>query len=571
MPGVHRKDNSSAPTKCDAKSEATCPYGNSEKYPEAHHYATMEEAEAAYERDLEAATEGAQTLGNGGKQEEEKSDDYYSFTDRFKKMEAEYDAANAGIPKSFHKANLDMAPGKTPIYDERQFERLRSRLTPEQMDDLSVHVNSTMNTSYAVDHYAKILSSTKDRALSDEDTMEAMRNLGMTDVRKLDEAPEALNKSASTATKGSTRFFTGKFAGLPVVVGDGDAGAKFKRVRFRYMLHGSAYEFLDGERTIWVTDTRALAGLSRLQEKADINPLIAHNDQAYNNSPHITRGLKDSDKDLKSLHYIGQGRDHKLNPTAASLIQGRLTRQRMVYDMRNALSREQDRQLNFEAQRKHVRESNSSIATAWTDKKNADKKHQEMMKNTSLNKHFSKVELDNDVEEDKWQNFEKDYNEFAQKMPAFDKEHQPTLRVRKLGKHSSNSFRVNGMYSPGHNTVAIDIQTSSSTVHEMGHFLDMQVKNNASLQEDFAPVIKGYRKNLKTPEGLGKKRDYYETPTEVLARGWTVYAHERLGVKNSRLLDERDLDKFDHEPFKDPELKAATFRFFDKWYENQRK
>ena len=60
---VHRKDSSSAPTKCNAKSAATCPYGNSEKYPEAQHYASMEEGQAAYEADMEASA-GSRTLGS---------------------------------------------------------------------------------------------------------------------------------------------------------------------------------------------------------------------------------------------------------------------------------------------------------------------------------------------------------------------------------------------------------------------------------------------------------------------------------------------------------------------------
>ena len=67
---VHRKDSSSAPTKCNAKSAATCPYGNSEKYPEAQHYASMEEAQAAYEADMEEAA-GSRTLGSAAPKEKE--------------------------------------------------------------------------------------------------------------------------------------------------------------------------------------------------------------------------------------------------------------------------------------------------------------------------------------------------------------------------------------------------------------------------------------------------------------------------------------------------------------------
>ena len=63
MPGVHRKDAGSPPSKCNAKSETACPYGNSQQYPEAQHYASMEEAQAAYEADMEEAA-GSRTLGS---------------------------------------------------------------------------------------------------------------------------------------------------------------------------------------------------------------------------------------------------------------------------------------------------------------------------------------------------------------------------------------------------------------------------------------------------------------------------------------------------------------------------
>ena len=146
------------------------------------------------------------------------------------------------------------------------------------------------------------------------------------------------------------------------------------------------------------------------------------------------------------------------------------------------------------------------------------------------------------------------------KLPPMAEDRKPELRLRKLGKH-----RATGVFFPHKNTIAVDIRDSSSFIHEYGHYIDLTVKNNQSLNNEFTSVTKEYSSALKMPDVMGEgKREYYTTPTEVHSRAFEMYAHERLGI-NNRLLNPDKFNEFDYKPFKDnPELKEKTFAFFDK-------
>src|SRR5699024_10859652 len=91
-----------------------------------------------------------------------------------------------------------------------------------------------------------------------------------------------------------------------------------------------------------------------------------------------------------------------------------------------------------------------------------------------------------------------------------------------------------------------------------GHYVDLVTQDNASVGRGFREVVDSYSRSVKMPPGMETKSGYYSTPTEVYARGFEMYAHERLGVDH-RLLRKDKFDRFDFEPFqRDPALKAAT-------------
>src|SRR5699024_2039384 len=135
---------------------------------------------------------------------------------------------------------------------------------------------------------------------------------------------------------------------------------------------------------------------------------------------------------------------------------------------------------------------------------------------------------------------------------------EPSLRIRYLGKH-----KATGVFFPHANTIAVDVRDSSSFVHEYGHYVDLVTQDNASVGRGFREVVDSYSRKVEMPAGMESKSGYYSTPTEVYARGFEMYAHERLGVDN-RLLRKDKFDRFDFEPFqRDPELKEKMFDLFD--------
>lgn len=179
-------------------------------------------------------------------------------------------------------------------------------------------------------------------------------------------------------------------------------------------------------------------------------------------------------------------------------------------------------------------------AKSWEDKKHVNKATQEIMQASTLNKFFSGLELDNDVDLAKFSDFEQEMGRLIQKLPKGKQ--SPMLRLRKLGNH-----KAAGLYVPILNTLVVDFRQPgeiyadkpvsgekekagySSFVHEYGHYLDFQLHDDQtplSLQDRFAPILNDYRKNLTAKLKDPVKLVYYSTPTEVFARAFELYAHE---------------------------------------------
>lgn len=223
------------------------------------------------------------------------------------------------------------------------------------------------------------------------------------------------------------------------------------------------------------------------------------------------------------------------------------------------LGEAQEEKKNFDSQRRYIKTHTGKVATAWMDKKHPDKIRQKMMKETTLNKVFRKVEIDNDVSPEEFKDFEESIFEAQHLMPKFPKEKTPELRIRKLGKH-----RASGIFFPHSNTVAVDIRNSGSYVHEMAHHWDIIVKDNLSLSKEFNEITREYSSNLELPPGIpASKASYYTTPTEVFARSFENYLHYKKGLDN-RLIDKTKFTRFDHTPFQNEKLRELAFNFFDK-------
>lgn len=466
----------------------------------------------------------------------------YSFTKNFKKIMDDFKKDFDGVPTRFY--NYDI-PGKT-ISQDRFGEPYVIR-----------------KGEFAVRIYHS-LSSTSDLTMSNEKVIQLLNQEGFTDIQ------DVSDDSAVLGTK-YNRAWKAKYKDKTILISDGNSGNDVNRYYYKrnnkYFERGESFANFD---------IRKLAGASRFNEKKEKNEKIY--DVIFKTKDYTE--LRDKYyASTKEIHWSIENLKNKGEITEEE-------RRIMVKSANKKLNRVEpsnkillkayddvlDMQLegrNFKSQEKFIKSKTGSVATAYMDKKNISKEHQEIMKTTSLNKTFKKVELDSDVDLTEFKNFENAYHDIEHSLPVLSKDLAPTLRIRKLGKHSSGTFKVNGMFFPHKNTLVLDPSTSSAFIHEYGHYLDIAVNNNASLQKDFRPIIKEYTKNLKTENTT--KPEYYTNPSEIIARSFEIYANEKLGI-NNRLLNKEKFKNFDYQPImENPELKETIFNFIDKAFYDKNK
>lgn len=186
-------------------------------------------------------------------------------------------------------------------------------------------------------------------------------------------------------------------------------------------------------------------------------------------------------------------------------------------------------------------------AEVYETKKHIKVSTQKVMDSTPLLKHFKYVEIDNEVDLNKYQKFEKELNTLLPHLPQA--ESQAELRLRKLGRH-----KALGLFVPDFNTIVVDFRSSKDThvvggvgiqsfIHEYGHYLDFNFdEGNLSLSSAFQPIVKEYQKELNKEtykeffdmQGKDGKYDldYYTIPTEVFARAFELYTHE-IGLRSN--------------------------------------
>ena len=377
----------------------------------------------------------------------------------------------------------------------------------------------------------------KDGLLTDTQLEAVATDLGLTGLVEL-EKPEQVTvpgTRAWTARDEDGRQF--------VVLEKASPSRNFQSERWTYdhKMGGldSRYQFID---------TRALVGAQRVKQLTGVNPLEVGADSSWGRP----EGL------------VPTGKHQRLSPKGREFVADQTKRLWAARELVDQLEARREEGANFRAQRAHFqRQSASTTARAWEEKANPDRQHQQMMDDTVLNESFDRVEIDNDVDAEEFVEFEADWVEAAKRLPPLPKGLEPTLRIRKLGRH-----HLSGMYVPQANTVVVDVRDSSTFVKEMGHYYDMVARKNASLSPKFTKIVSGYGKGLELPANVARtgaraaRPAYYKTPTEVFARGFELWAHERRGVSGKGLRPET-LGTFPYQPFQDANLKQELFNYFD--------
>lgn len=473
----------------------------------------------------------------------------YSFLAEFEKTEERFDTDFAGIPNRFFNADL-----RGKVLDNVEDDDL------DALHDLVGEYEPSLDRYFDDRRLAGRLchsvSVPAENMIDDEQATALISDLdGVTNVQRIED--EALLNAMS---RNATRGWLAKFVTVNEL---GDREERWLAVTDAsdaklapYTLRRSHGDIRRGQQ-FTQTDLRSLAGARRIEDRTGENLV------ALKASTPATRGKLG----INRGDYPDMEQD-RASPWSSDDYRARLreAQRREAASMQasvGALSAMEDAQLegrNFLAQKKYVREQNRTIATAFDDKKHPDKTRTAMMESTSLaaanGGTFTKVEIDNDVDPAEYANFEAAVHEVESKLPPIPAGRRPDLRIRKLGKH-----KANGAYNPARNTVAIDVRTSEAYVHEMGHYYDFAVKDNASLSAGFTDISRAYQSALDEPDA--KRAVYLNTPTEQLARGFEIYAHERLGIDN-RLVNPSKFDRSDYAPYtRNPALKAKLFEFFD--------
>lgn len=210
---------------------------------------------------------------------------------------------------------------------------------------------------------------------------------------------------------------------------------------------------------------------------------------------------------------------------------------------------------------------------AWIDKKHISSSTKEAMKNSSMNKFFSHLEFDNDVDLSKVPTFSKEVCLLIDNF--LPKTSHPVLRLRKLGNH-----KALGMYVPVLNTIVVDFRDDNdfqkqhlstlsgigiqSFIHEYGHYLDYKYGSSIlSQRQEFSKITLKYQENitnLAKEIPLGHKLEYLLTPTEIFARAWELYVSS-IGL-SSPLMKTKDTYKILPEYYAFSDIKPEINSYF---------
>lgn len=189
-------------------------------------------------------------------------------------------------------------------------------------------------------------------------------------------------------------------------------------------------------------------------------------------------------------------------------------------------------------EREYEAMNNGSVATAYRTKKNIPQLIEDRMSSTSLLSLFDFVELDETVDLELLTQFESDVSRLKASIPAIFNFKVASLRLRKLGKHSSINKTTTGLYYPSFDNIVVELRDVSSFVHEWGHALDNKLGvlsgQNEFLEQIYSPAVNYIARHVTDT----RFQSYYSMPNEVFARAFEWYVSrtytERSGILKSQ-------------------------------------
>lgn len=224
-------------------------------------------------------------------------------------------------------------------------------------------------------------------------------------------------------------------------------------------------------------------------------------------------------------------------------------------------------------------ERNGRRATAQTEKKNISPATRKAMKETTLNRHFTQVEFDNDVDLKKVPMLERAMDKLMEVLPKTAE--KPSLRLRKMGQYANS-----GEFFDETDAIAIDFRSRDDRsdyhekipgvqefLHAYGLHLDRFGGTDGkrlSGKGEFRSIARKYRENmnvLKAEDEKPAERNRRCTNTEIFANSFEVYCADK-GLDSELMKTGPDYIKDLYTPF-DDELTEEVRSYFDRLTEKE--
>lgn len=170
-----------------------------------------------------------------------------------------------------------------------------------------------------------------------------------------------------------------------------------------------------------------------------------------------------------------------------------------------------------------------SVATAYRTKKNIPEHIQSRMNETSLLQLFDFVELDETIDLELFSRFEHEVSQLKLAMPAPFNFKVASLRLRKLGKHSSVNKTTTGLYYPSLDNIVVELRDVSSFMHEWGHAIDNKLDTLSGKREFLDDIYSSAVSYIARHVEDKQFQSYYSMPNEVFARAFEWYVNQRYG------------------------------------------
>lgn len=194
-------------------------------------------------------------------------------------------------------------------------------------------------------------------------------------------------------------------------------------------------------------------------------------------------------------------------------------------------------------EREYAAMREGSIATAYRTKKNIPDYIQARMNETSLLQLFDFVELDETVDLDRFDEFERDVLRLRATFPELFPFKVSSLRLRKLGKHSSANKTTTGLYYPSFDNIVVELRNVRSFVHEWGHAFDNKKGvlsgKKEFLDDIYAPAVSYIARHVEDKQF----QSYYSMPSEVFARAFEWYVHHKYNEDSGILKDNHEYEQ----------------------------